>query len=152
MVNEEQSRWLTFFMLVVILVLFPAAIQTAIALGIIGWYGILGIAAIGIIVFLLYHPELLFWLIAIVFGFVAIVWSMVRLETRWPGGLERIGYGLTSVFGAGLGLIVIIDSINRGKNIGDASIMALICFVGAIAAAWRCSRAKPINTSQWLRR
>lgn len=140
------------FMLVVILALLPAAIQTAIALGIIAWYGILAIAAIGVIVFLLYHPELLFWLMASIFGFVAIVWSMIQLETRWPGGLERIGYGSASVFGAGLGVGVIIDSLNRGKNMGDASVMALICFVGAVAAAWRCSRAKPIDTSQWLKR
>jgi hypothetical protein len=105
-----------FFMLVVILALLPAAIQTAIALGIIAWYGILGIATIGVIVFILYHPELLFWLIAIVFGFIAIVWSMVRLETRWPGGLERIGYGLTFVFGADLALTVIIDSVYRAKK------------------------------------
>ncbi len=74
------------FMLVVILALLPAAIQTAIALGILAWHLFLGALAIGAVIFLLYHPELLSWLIAIGGGFAAIIWTASKIEASWPGG------------------------------------------------------------------
>lgn len=140
------------FMIVVILALLPAAIQTAIALGILAWYLFLGALAIGAVIFLLYHPELLFWLIAIGGGFAAIIWIAAKVEASWPGGLEKIGYGSASLFAGTLGIIIVIDSINRDKNIGDALFMALICLAASFWCGWRATRAKAVNTSQWLKR
>jgi hypothetical protein len=140
------------FMLVVILALLPAAIQTAIALGILAWYLFLGVLALGAMIFLLYHPELLFWLIAIGGGFAAIIWIAVKIEAYWPGGLEKLGYGSASFFAGAVRIIVVIDGINRDKNISDALFMALICLAASFWAGWRTTRAKPVNTSQWLKR
>jgi hypothetical protein len=139
-----------FFMLVVILALLPAAIQTAIALGILAWQLLLGALAIGVVIFLFYHPLLVFWLIAIGVGFVAIIWVAIKIEAFWPGGLEKMGYGSVSL--CTTTLIAFIDTINRGKNIGDAFFIALICLAVAFWAVWRATRPKPLDTSQWLKR
>lgn len=137
-----------FFMLIVILALLPAAIQTAIALGILAWYLFLGLLALGAVIFLLYNPVLLFWLIAIGGGFVGIIWSGVQLETRWPGFLQKLGYSSVSLISAGMGMVVVLDSFNRNKNMTDAWFMALICCAIAIVSGWYVTKAKPVDPSQ----
>lgn len=139
-------------MLIVILALLPAAIQTAIALGILAWYLFLALLAIGAVIFLLYNPVLLFWLIAIGGGFVVITWSGVRLETRWPGILQKLGYGSVSLISGIMGLVVMLDSFSRNKNMTDALFIALICWAVAIASGWYVTKAKPVDPSQWLKR
>lgn len=139
-------------MLIVILALLPAAIQTAIALGILAWYLFIGLLAIGAVIFLLYNPVLLFWLIAIGGGFFVITWSGVRLEKRWPGILQKLGYGSVSLISAVMGIVVILDSISHNKNMTDALFMALICWAVAIASGWYVTKAKPVDPSQWLKR
>ena len=139
-------------MLVVILALLPTAIQTAIALGILAWHLFLGILAMGAIIFLFFNPVLLFWLIAIGGGFFAITWTSVQLETQWPGILQRLGYGSVSVISTIMGFVVVFDTLSRGKNTGDAFVMASICWAVAIAAGWYVKKAKPVDTSQWLKR
>ena len=141
-----------FFMLVVILALLPAAIQTAIALGILAWYLFLALLAIGAVIFLLFNPVLLFWLIAIGGGFFAITWTSVQIETRWPGILQRLGYGSVSVISTIIGFVVVFDTLNRGKNTSDAFVMALIFWAVAIAAGWYVKKAKPVDTSRCLKR
>lgn len=141
-----------FFMLIVILALLPAAIQTAIALGILAWYLFLRLLALGAVIFLLYNPVLVFWLIAIGGGFIAIIWSSAQLETRWPGILQKLGYGSVSLISAAMGMVVVLDSFSRSKNMGDALFMALICWTVAIVSGWYVTKAKPVDTSQWLKR
>lgn len=141
-----------FFMLVVILALLPAAIQTAIALGFLAWYLFLALLAIGAIIFLFFNPVLLFWLIAIGSGFFVITWTSVQLETRWPGILQKLGYGSVSVISIILGFVVVLDSLSRGKSTGDAFAIALIFWAVAIGAGWFVKKAKPVDTSQWLKR
>ena len=141
-----------FFMLIVILALLPAAIQTAIALGILAWYLFLGLLAIGAIVFLLYNPVLLFWLIAIGSGFFAMTWISAQLEARWPGILQRLGYGSVSLISAVMGFVILFDSFSRNKSISDAFIVSLICWVVTIWTGISAKNAKPLDTSQWLKR
>lgn len=140
------------FMFVVILALLPAAIQTAVVLGILAWYVFLGALAIGACIFLLYNPALLFWLITIGGGVLAVTWGAAQIETRWPGSLQKIGYGSAAFISVMIGFIVIADSASRNKNMGDAFAMAIICWIFAGGFGWFMRKAKPIDMSQWLKR
>lgn len=146
------------FMLVVILALLPAAIATALALGQILFYVLIGVAILAAIIFLIANPDILLGLLgaAIVFaGFIvgcyAVMWAAAQAEKKWPCILQRLGYGSGAIFCAGVALVAPFTSSRPGEAASGKIFVFL--FFGLIAGAlgWWSMKAKPTDTSKWFK-
>lgn len=145
-------------MLVVILALLPAAIATAIALGQILFYLLIGLVIIGGLIFLIMHPDILLGILggalalaAPIASVYAVMWVAAQAEKRWPCILQRIGYGSGATFCATIALVTPF-SASRPNDDGTGKLIVFIFFgLIAVVLGWCTLKAKPADTSKWFK-